>query len=142
MADPVVFDSSLSVFKITDTGAVERDLTDYIVNLEGLPGPRELSEATTLNQTGRKYHPSLQNATIILELVYSEDALVGTDTVLGPLRTYTAAVAFKYYPRGVSGVYYSGDVWVRDYRVVTRVGDIVRCRCELQVHGVPTRNTP
>lgn len=139
MADPVVFDSGLSVFKVTDTGAVERDISDYIVSLEGLPGPRELNDATTLNQTGRKWHPTLQNATITLELVYSEDALVGTDTVLGPLRTHTAAVAFKYYPRGTSGKYYSGNLWVRDYRITTRVGSIVMARADLQVDGVVGR---
>ncbi len=139
MADPVVYDSHLSVFKITDTGAVERDISDYIVNIDGLPGPRELSEATTLNRTGRYFHPALENVVITLELVYSEDALVGTDTVLGPLRTHNAAVAFKYYPRGTGGKLYSGNCWVRDYRIVTRVGNIVTARCELQVNGTVTR---
>lgn len=139
MADPVVFDSGLSVFKIYDTGGVERDVSDYIVSIEGLPGPRELNEATTLNQTGRKWHPTLQNATISLELVYSEDASVGSDTVFGPLRTHTSAVAFKYYPRGTSGQYYSGNVWVRDYRVTTRVGSIVTAKVDLQVDGVVAR---
>ena len=139
MADPVVYDSQLSVFKITDTSAQERDISDYIVSIEGLPGVRELSEATTLNRSGRHWHPSLENVVITLELVYSEDASVGTDTVLGPLRTHTAAVAFKYYPRGTSGKYYSGNTWVRDYRVITRVGSIVTARCELQVQGTVAR---
>ncbi len=55
------YDSQLSVFKITDTGAVLRDVSSYIVSVEGLPGPRELNEATTLNQAGRKWHTGLQN---------------------------------------------------------------------------------
>jgi hypothetical protein len=139
MADPTVFDSQLSNFKITDTGSVERDITDFIVSIDGLPGPRELSEATTLNRSARAFHPSLENAVITLELVYSEDALVGSDTVLGPLRTHTAAVAFKYYPRGTSGKYYSGSVWVRNYAVLTRIGDIVRSRCELQANTIISR---
>lgn len=139
MADPVVYDSGLSVFKITDTGGQLRDITDYVVNIEGLPGARELNEATTLNQTGRKFHPTLQNAPFTLELVYSEDANVGTDTVLGPLRTHSAAVAFEHYPRGTGGKKYSGNAWVRDYRVITRVGNIVTARCDLQVNGTVTR---
>jgi hypothetical protein len=139
MPDPVVWDSGLSVFKITDTGSSERDISDYVVAVDGLPGPRELNEATTLNQTGRKWHPTLQNGAFSLELVYSEDANVGSDTVLGPLRTHTAAVAFKYYPRGTSGKLYSGNAWVRDYKITTRVGALVLARCDLQVNGVVTR---
>ena len=139
MADPVVWDSGLSVFKITDTGAVERDISDYIVAVDGLPGPRELNEATTLNQTGRKWHPTLQNGKFSLEVVYSEDASVGSDTVLGPLRTHSAAVAFKYYPRGTSGKYYSGNAWVEDYKITTRVGTLVLARCDLRVNGAVSR---
>lgn len=142
MADPTVFDSEVSVFKITDTGSTLRDITDYVVAVDGLPGPRELNEATTLNQSGRKWHPTLQNVPFTLELVYSEDASVGTDTVLGPLRTYTSAVAFEYYPAGATGVKYSGNAWVRNYQVTTRVGTLVLARCELQVDGTVTRTTP
>lgn len=139
MADIVMFDSRLSQFKITDATAVLRDISDYIVSIEGLPGVRELNDATTLNRTGRYWHPSLENVTITLELMYSEDASVGTDTVLGPLRTHTAAVAFEYWPHGATGKKYSGNAWVRDYRVVTRVGNIVTARCDLNVQGAITR---
>lgn len=137
------FDSQQSVFQITDTGATLRDITPYIVAIDGLPGPRELGEATTLNDGGRKWYPTLENATITLELLWSDDANVGADTVLGPLRTHTAAVAFDYGPEGKSSgdVKYSGNAWVRNYQIVSRVGNLVAARCELAVNGQITRGT-
>ena len=138
-----LFDSQQSVFQITDTGASLRDITPYIVSIDGLPGPRELAEATSLNDTGRKFYPTLENVVITLELLWSDDANVGSDTVLGPLRTHSAAVAFDYGPEGKTGgdVKYSGNAWVRDYRITSRVGNMVTARCELQVNGTITRGT-
>jgi hypothetical protein len=139
----VLVDSQQSVFQITDTGAQLRDITPYVVSIDGLPGPRELAEATTLNDTGRKFYPTLENVVITLELLWSDDASVGSDTVLGPLRTHNAAVAFDYGPEGksVGDIKYSGDAWVRNYQITSRVGNMVTSRCELQVNGTITRGT-
>ena len=74
---------------------------------------------------------------------FDRDALVGPDTIFGPLRTHTSAVAFDYGPAGKTGgdVKYSGVAWVRDYRILTRVGNLVTGRVDLQVDGVVTRGT-
>lgn len=138
-----LFDSQQSVFQITDTGSTLRDITPYIVSIDGLPGPRELAEATTLNDSGRKFYPTLENVVITLELLWSDDANVGSDTVLGPLRTHNAAMAFDYGPEGKSGgdIKYSGNAWVRNYQITSRVGNMVAARCELQVNGTVTRGT-
>ena len=133
------FDSQLSVFKITDTGATLRDVSPYITSIDGLPGPREINEATPLNQAGRKFHPSLQNVPFTLEVLWSDDALVGSDTVFGPLSRHTAATAFEYYPEGAAGVKYNGNCWIRNFTIVTRVGNILTARVECQVDGVVTR---
>lgn len=137
------FDSQVSKFLINDTADAERDISPYITGIDGLPGPRELNEATTLNQPGAKWHPTLERVTITLDLLYSVDALVGTDTVLGPLRTHTAARAFKYGPHGNTAgfVKYSGSAWVRNYVIVSRVGSILTARCELNVDGAVARGT-
>ena len=138
-----LFDSQQSIFKIVDTGGEGRDITPYIVAVDGLPGPRELAEATTLNDSGRKYYPTLEAVVIALELLWSDDALVGSDTVLGPLRTHNAAVDFDYGPQGndAGDIKYYGKTWVRDYRITSRVGNMVTSRCELQVNGKVTRTT-
>jgi len=137
------FDSQQSIFQITDTGAVLRDISAYLIGVDGLPGRRELSEATTLNSTGREWYPTVQSATITLELLWSDDASVGTDTVLGPLRTHGSAVAFDYGPEGKTAgdIKYYGNLWVDEFVNVSRVGDLVKSRCTLQVNGVVTRGT-
>lgn len=137
------FDSQVSKFLINNLADAEQDISPYITGIDGLPGPRELNEATTLNQAGAKWHPTLERVTITLDLLYSVDTLVGTDTVLGPLRTHTAARAFKYGPHGSGGgaIKYSGVAWVRNYVIVTRVGSILTARCELNVDGVVGRGT-
>lgn len=137
------FDSQQSIFQVTDTGAVLRDITPYIVAIDGLPGRRELAESTNLASTGREWYPTVQSATITLELLWSDDALVGSDTVLGPLRTHGSAVAFDYGPEGKSGgdIKYHGDLWVDDFVITSRVGDLIKARCVLMVNGAITRTT-
>lgn len=138
------FDSQLSVFKITDTGSTLRDVSASIVSIEGLPGPRDLNEATPLNQAGRKYHPSLENGPINLEVIFDDTANTGSDPVFGPLRTHTAATAFEYHPVGVGSgkVKYTGNCWVRNYNIGTRVGQLLTARVECQVDGQVTRTVP
>jgi len=140
----MLFDSGQSVFQITDVSPGQlRDITPYIVTIDGLPGPRELAEATSLNDDGRKFYPTLENVVITLELLWSDDGSVGSDTVIGPLRTHTAAVAFDYGPEGKTqgDIKYSGNAWVRNYQILSRVGQMITARCELQVNGTVSRTT-
>lgn len=131
MADPVVYDSNLSVFKLDDTGGVQRDISDYVVNVIPSFG-RTMNPVTTLQHTHEQTAPGLNITSIVLELVYSEDASVGTDTVLGPLLSHTAAVDYEYWPRGTSGTKYYGTCWVESYQPETRVGNAVMARATLR----------
>lgn len=143
MADPVVFDAQVQKFAVQDSGGTERDISDYIVSIAGLPGPRDLNESTTLNRSGRYYHPTLENVVITLELVASKDASVGTDTVFGPIRTHTSVRTFYYGPFGSTGGFpkYTGSVWVRNYNITGRVGNLITATVELQVQGTVSRTT-
>jgi len=138
-----LFDSGQSVFRMDDAGGDFRDLTPYIISVDGLPGPRELAEATTLADGGRKFYPTLENVVVTLELLWSDDALVGSDTVLGLLRTHGSAMSFDYGPEGQTAgdIKYHGSAWVRNYQILSRVGQMVTARCELQVNGKVTRGT-
>jgi len=137
------FDSSVSRFEIDDSGGDSRDLSPYITALSGLPGPRRLHPATTINDTGDKWHPGLQGATIRLELLWSDDADVGPDTVFGALRVHTAAVDFNYGPEGSTAgdVKYYGTCWVENYEITSRVGNLVAATADLKVQGVVNRGT-
>ncbi len=121
-----------------------KNLVPYISSIDGIPGPRELSEVTALGDGGRKWIPALENTVITLELHWSEDDTSGPDTVLGFLRTYsTAALHWHFGPEGrVTGdIKYSGTCWVKDYRILSRIGDQVVARAELQVNGKVAKGT-
>ncbi len=136
-------DSQDSVFLLDDTGDVQRDLSPYIIAIDGLPGPRKLSEATALGDGGTKWHPGLEDVAFTLELYWSKDVLVGPDTVLGPLRTHSAVVDFEFGPEGAgsSAIKYSGKCWVRNFTTPVRVGALVFAKAELQVNGQVARGT-
>ncbi len=140
----VFYPSKDSVFQITDTGGNLRDISPYIISIDGLPGPRELIESTALGASGREWQAGLENVVITLELMWSDDSNVGADTVLGPLSRHTAATAFDFGPEGKAAgdIKYTGSCWVRNYAITARVGDLVKARCELQVNGaLSTRTT-
>jgi len=137
------FDSEKSVFQIDDTGSTLRNLSAYINDFGGLPGPRQLSEITALGDGGTKWHPSLENVQISLAGTYDDTASSGPDEVLGALRTHSRANDFDYGPEGssASSTKYSGTCWVSTYEIQSRVGDAVRWSATLQVEGEVTRGT-
>jgi len=136
-------DSQDSVLLVDDTGGTQRDISPYVIAVDGLPGPRKLSEASALGDGGTKWHPGLEDVPFTIEMYWSADALLGPDTVFGPLRTHTAAVDFEYGPEGKGNgdIKYSGTFWVRNYTAPTRVGNLVFAKAECQVNGQVSRTT-
>ncbi len=136
------FDSEISIFQIND--GTLRDISPYITSIDGLPGVRDLNIATALGDGGEKFLPSLERVINILGLMWSDDALVGPDTVFGgTLRGRAVVSAFEYGPEGKVNpdVKYSGNCWVRDYSITSRVGNMVTARVELKVDGTVSRGT-
>ena len=86
------FDSKVSKFLIDDTGGVQRDMSPYITEVRGLPGPRSLNEVTALGDSGARFIPGLEDVTITLSGIFDSTATSGPDAVLVPLRTHTSAV--------------------------------------------------
>ena len=134
-----LFDSKDSIFQIND-GSSLRDISPYILSIDGLPGPKELVDVTALGASGRAWKPSLENVGISLELWWSDDANVGPDTVFRLIRALTAATAWDYGPEGKTTTKqkYSGTCWLKNFTIQTRIGDMVRARVELQVEGAVT----
>jgi hypothetical protein len=137
-----LFDSKVAKFLVTDSGGTaDRDLSTYITAIGGLPGARNLNEATALGDSGATFHPGLENVTISLSGQFDDTATTGPEAVLGPLRTHTAAVAFSYGPKGSasSALKYSGTCWVTEFTVDASVGSLVLWTASLQVEGQVTR---
>ena len=137
------FDSKVSKFLVDDTGATQRDLSAYITEVRGLPGPRTLNEVTALGDSGVRFIPGLEDVSITLSGLFDDTATSGPDAVLGPLRTHASVVDFEYGPEGsgTGEVKYSGTCWIVSYELRSRVGNLVQWLATLQVDGTVTRGT-
>ncbi len=137
------FDSKVSKFLLDDTGSTQRDLSTYITEVRGLPGPRRLNEVTALGDSGARFIPGLEDVAITLSGIFDDTGTSGPDAVLGPLRTHTSAVDFEYGPEGsdVGDAKYSGTCWVLSYELRSRVGALVEWTADLQVEGTVSRGT-
>ena len=131
-----LYDASVAKFYMTDEVG-ENDISPYIISIDGLPGTRTLLPATTINDTGRKSHPGTQQADIRMELLWSDDALVGPHTVFSNLFEDTTPRAFRYGPEGaaVGAEKISGTALLRLLNEPTRVGTMQTCIVELEVQG-------
>jgi hypothetical protein len=137
------FDSAKSVFLIQDNGGQERDLSAYITNIDGLPGPRNLIDATTLGAAGHLYHPSLENSPFSIEGFYDDTATVGPDAVLRGLRKDETARTFKYGAKGLTAGFprETGTCFCSAYTKRTQIGNLVGFRADFQVSGAVTHDT-
>lgn len=130
----VFYDSQLSVLKITDTGTTLRDISAYVVNVSP-HFTRTMHDNTTLGYSHKQKKAGLNDTSLDIELLYSEDALIGTDTVLGPLLIDETARAWEYYPRGTGGKKYYGVGLIENYQPTTKVGSLVGATATLQANS-------
>lgn len=135
------FDSKVSKFLIDDTGSTQRDLSAFITEVRGLPGPRALNEVTALGDSGARFIPGLEDVTFTLSGLFDDATTTGPDAVLGALRTHTSAVDFEYGPEGsgTGEVKYSGTCWVASYDLRSRVGNLVEWAATIQVESTVSR---
>jgi len=132
MTEATVYDSLESVLKLND-GSTLRDITPNIVSIT----PRfasQIHDATALGATHERPYVGMSLTSLDLELVYNEDANVGTDTVLAALLEETDPLAFEYYPRGTGAgkTKFYGTGLIENYQPLTRVGSLIRATATLR----------
>ena len=133
-----------SVFSVDDTGGTLRTISQYVDNVSGLPGSRDLSEVTAFGDQGTKNIPGLVNTSFSISGHFDSTVTTGPDAVLGALMTgQTATASFEYGPEGstTGKVKYSGEAWISSYTAESSVSDKVSFSAEFQVDGVVTRGT-
>ena len=137
------FNSRSSRFSIEDRDGTARDLSAYLTEVSGLPGRRTLDAVTSLADTGRRYVPGPDEATIALAGIFDDTDDSGPDAVLGAIRSHGSSVAFSYGPGGseTGDIRYSGNCWLEAYELSSRVGDRVKFTASLKVDGAVTRGT-
>ena len=136
-----LFDSRSAYFSIND--GTERDLTSYLTDIDGLPGPVGLHDATALGDSGTKDVAGLDDITFSVSGFYDDTATTGPEAVIGALWASKANSTFRYGPKGSTATYlkYSGSIKVADFQVTAKVGNLTLFTARLKVQGVVTRGT-
>lgn len=132
--------SKVSDMFLDDTGGALRKITAYVTGVEGLPGEQELSDISAFGDGGHKFIPGLKNGTFTIDFFYNSDVSSSggfTDLALQIFGT-TTTKSFEYYPNGSSATKLSGECWLRNLPITSRVGESVSGRAEFQVDGVVT----
>ena len=138
-----LYDAKTAVFKITDNGGTLRDISPYIISLEGLPGEVPVFPITSFGDAGETYVKLKPNQAFTIYLKWSDDASVGPDVVLSGLLEKESAVAFEFYPRGnASGrPKYTGNCWFTGFPVKVQTGQDMAASASFKVDGKLTRGT-
>ena len=140
---PTLYSSRQSTLSIVDAAGTARVLTPYVLSIDGIPGERELLDVTALGDVGHRWLPDLQNGRVTIELLWSDDAGTGSETVFGGLFTDTTARALTFGPRGSGSGnrQWLGNVFVRLLNQPSRVGNALHAMVEVNVDGTWTRGT-
>lgn len=127
-----------SVFKVDDSGATLRDISNTLNNVS-FPREVETVETTSFGSSSRTYVVGFQNATISIEGTW--DATV--DGYLAGILGQDATVSFEYGPEGSTTGYikFSGEAYCTSYETSGAVGEVVTFSAEFQVSGAITRGT-
>lgn len=142
MAGKAAKDAYFAISTGTSTSATLKDISGFLRRIRGLPGRRELREATAFGDSGFTFIPTLENVRFTLD-GYFDSQSTGSDPVIGGLRGASSAVSFAFGPEGsgASAVKYSGSVWIESYEIDEEVQGIALFTAEMQVNGVVTRGT-
>ena len=128
-----------SIFKIDNTSDALTDISQYVTNVEGLPGDTATGKTTTLGKESETYIPGLHDAVITVALIWDAtlDGIIGTVTQQKVIRDV------EYGPAGSTGgfVKHSCAVWITAYKVGSPVGDVVTASLTLQKSGDLTTGT-
>lgn len=125
-----------AVFKITDSGATLRDISN-VVNSSSLSRSADTAEVTALGNDSKAYIPGLKDATISLEGMADVTTSGYLDGVLGTTTTW------EFYPAGTAAgqIKYSGSGILTSLETGAEVGGAVSVSGEIQVTGDVTRAT-
>ncbi|HEX6969861.1 MAG TPA: hypothetical protein VF174_13775 [Micromonosporaceae bacterium] len=132
-----------AAFAIDDSGGTLRTISQYVDNVQGLPGGRNLSEVTAFGDSGTRSIPGLPNVSFSISGHFDSTATTGPHAVLNSLRTATSTASFEYGPEGdTSGkTKFSGECWLTEYTVDASVVDKVSFSASFQVDGDVTTGT-
>ncbi len=138
----------LTYFSIVDAdGTTTRNISAHLVSVEGIPGERALTEVTDVGDSGHRYVKGRFGSDFRLSGLYNKDVTTGLDTILNGLIEMSSATTFIYGPTGSTSppmvppnVVYKGSAWLKEYRVLSRVGSAIEFQVVGSITGTLTRH--
>lgn len=123
-----------AVFKITDSGATLRDISN-VLNTVSLSREVDTAETSALGDSAKTYIAGLSDATISIEGMADVTTSGYLEGILGTSK------AFEYYPAGTASgqVKYSGNAILTSFESSAEIGGAVTVSGEFQVTGAVTR---
>ncbi len=134
------FKAGVSIFKLND-GSQLRDISPYIVSMDGLPGEKPTSNSSTWGSVGKRPGLGLQENKIVMKLLFNMVTSVGVNTVLEQLWDNETLAAFEFYPAGTAtgNLKITGSAYLTLYKIASQMGDDILVNAELEVdNGVTT----
>lgn len=138
MTVPTFQHGKSAVFKLADSGATLRDISNVLDNIS-FPQPVETAETTAFGKSFKTYIVGLRDTTISCGGKF--DATV--DGYISGVLGLSTLLAYEYGPYGSTGGYvkYSGTCIVTSYSITSPVADVVTFSLELQSSDTVTRGT-
>lgn len=105
-------------FQMDNSSGVLKDLSTYVMEVNGIPPEVDLGDVTTAGSTGHRFYPGLEKGTITVKFRYAD----GTDTpvdVIGTRASWqtdaTMLRSFVFGPRGSTSGYpkYTGELMIK-----------------------------
>lgn len=143
VADPnQFFDSRVSVFKLND-GSTLQDMSSHLKELRGLPGQIKMNDVTAFGSVGERPGPSIYIAHFTAVYMFNMVTTTGVWTVVAGMYSSKSSRAFEYYPAGttVGNPKFSGNCFLANAPIVSRVGEIVTLEIEFHVDNGVTVGT-
>ncbi len=132
----------VGVFKVTDSGAVQRDLTAYLTDLAF---PRDVGtvETTVFGNADRTFLATLRGGTIDIGGHWDGGAAPAPDVVLSGDLGLATPPTFECGPQGstTGKVKYTGSCNLTRYGMTQRVDGSVDFTASFQITGLVTRGT-
>jgi hypothetical protein len=134
-----------SFLSLTDAGAVVRNLTPYLSNID-FPGQADTAEVSGMGQADKEYVVGLRSHSLRVQGQWTPDTGMTDETLSGLLGggvSGTISTAFIYGPNGTDAgqIKYSGTAWVTSYGPTSPIGGAVTMSADLQITGAVLRST-
>jgi hypothetical protein len=139
-----MFHGKDSVFWVDNAAGTLVNLTTYLTNVDGLPGPAEVGETTTMGASSRTFIRGLEGGNdFTISGRYDSTATTGPDVILSAIRAQAATVTYEWGPEGgtTGKTKFTGEALCTNYVTSAPFDGIVMFSATFRRTGAVTKST-